>query len=519
MAPDPVIRLEGVTKRFGGIKALDNVSLAVEPGEVHAVVGGNGAGKSTLMKLLAGIHEPDSGTILLQGQPVRITSPRDAEALGIAMVFQELNLFPTLSVAANVFMCSESTRGGIFLDERTMHARVREVLDQLHVDIDPRTRVESLPIGQQQIVEIARAIHQGTRLVIMDEPNSALNDEESRALFAIIQRLKGNGITVLYVSHRLEDVFAVSDRISVLRDGHYVGTWRAAETTIEEIVTAMVGRRLGELFPPRTPLPADRETVLTVSGMQLQPGVEPVTFAVRRGEVLGFAGLEGAGVQYIFHSLFGLAGKPQPGCSVRYLGREFSRLTPPALIENGWAFIPANRREEGLMLNWPIFKNASLARLRHLVTRTGLFDHKQERSLANQYIGQLAVATDSVEKAVINLSGGNQQKVVLAKWLATEPSLIILNDPTRGIDIGAKRDIYALIRTWADQGYTILFSSSEVEETIGVSDRLLVLYKGRIIREFDAAHATKEEVMRYVLGGEANLPASQGAGAAVAQEA
>lgn len=498
---DVIIRLEHVTKRFGGVTALSDVSFSIRRGEIHAVLGENGAGKSTLMKLLAGVQEPDSGRIWINGRVVRITSPRAAEALGISMVFQELNLFPTLSVTANLFIGNELRRGGMLLNERAMREQAQRVLDTLSVDLDPTAKVGSLRVGQKQIVEIARAIHQGTSAVIMDEPNSALNEHETKALFSIIRRLKSQGITILYVSHRLEEVFAISDRITVLRDGHYIGTWKTAETTIEETVTNVVGRQLGEMFPPVASIPVDREVALSVDGMRIGSGDSPISFQVRRGEILGFAGLEGSGVQDVLTGLFGLSDKRNRDGEVWFNGRKLDARTPPALIQQGWAFIPANRREEGLMLEWPILRNVSLAIIGRLANKLKLIKQGQEREVSTTYIEQLNIATDSLEKKVLNLSGGNQQKVVLAKWLATRPSLIILNDPTRGIDVGTKRDIYSLIRGWAEQGYTILFTSSEIEEILGLCNRVLVFYKGRIVHQVEAADTNKEEIMRYVLGG------------------
>ena len=495
-----IIRFENITKRFGGVTALNDVSFGIRPGEVHAVVGENGAGKTTLVKLLAGVEQQDSGRIIINGEEIQIASPRIAEQLGISMVFQELNLFLPLTVAANIFIRQEVKTGGFFLNEAEMHHRSKEVLDTLMGDIDSRTKIEELSVGQRQTVEIARALYRGTSVIIMDEPNSALTDRETQALFEIIRQLEGQGITVLYVSHRLEEVFTIADRITVLRDGRYMGTWDRKETTVEEIVSKVVGRRLGEIFPQRPPLPEGQAVTLSVTGMTLGDNIEPVEFQARRGEVLGFAGLAGSGVQEIFSKLFGL--EKQDGSEIRFHGELQAKLSPTKLIDRGWAFIPANRRDEGLMLDWPIRKNISLVIIRRLLNRLGLIDYARERARTETYAERLNIITDSLDKRVNTLSGGNQQKVVLAKWLASEPKVLILNDPTRGIDVGTKHEIYQLVNGWAQQGFTILFTSSEIEEILGLCDRILVLYKGRIIREFQTNQTDKAEVMRHVLGGD-----------------
>jgi ribose transport system ATP-binding protein len=495
-----IIQLDKITKRFGGVTALDDVSFGIRAGEVHAVVGENGAGKSTLMKILSGVHQPDEGKIFIDDKEVAISSSRVSEELGIAMVYQELSLFQPLTVAANLFVGRELNRG-LFLDERGMRRHTSEVLERLLVDIDPKSKVETLSHGQQQIVEIARAVSRGTRIVIMDEPNSALNQHETKALFQVINNLKDSGITILYVSHRLEEVFAISDRVTVLRDGHYIGTWDAENTTIEEIVTNVVGRRLGEIFPEKA-RSVNGRIVLSVDGLKLKDDTEPIGFMVRKGEVLGFAGLEGSGVQDVFSALFGLK-KFESEWDLIYQERKVRYISPEHLINLKWAFIPAERRAHGLMLDWSILKNVSIVIMDRIESAIGLLKHKLEREVTQKYVDELDIATESIEKEVGNLSGGNQQKVVLAKWLATQPEFLILNDPTRGIDVGTKQEIYRLIQSWADQGYTILFTSSEIEEVVGLSHRILAFYRGEIIHEFDAEGTTKEEVMHYVLGGEA----------------
>jgi ABC-type sugar transport system ATPase subunit len=377
-----------------------------------------------------------------------------------------------------------------------------KVLNSLMVDIEPTEKVENLSTGQKQIVEIARATHRGTKVVIMDEPNSALNDEETKVLFRIIKNLKECGTTVIYVSHRLEEVFKIADRISVLRDGQYMGTWDIKNVSVEDIVAQVVGRRLGEIFPPKKFASKDSKVSLEVKGLHLNGDQTPIEFSIRKGEILGFAGLQGSGVQEIFDKLFGIE-KHAGDLEVLFNGKKIKKIDPVELIGNGWGLIPADRREEGLMLDWSILKNVSIVIVGRLLNRLGLINHRKEREVSEDYINQLSIATDSIDKKVINLSGGNQQKVVLAKWLSTEPKLLILNDPTRGIDVGTKQEIYRLIANWAKQGYTILFTSSEIEEVLGVSHRVLVMYKGKMVKEFSAKQADKEDVMEYVLGGAA----------------
>jgi ribose transport system ATP-binding protein len=512
-----IIRLENITKRFGGVTALNDVCFGIAAGEVHAVVGENGAGKSTLMKLLAGVQEQDSGKVFINGTEVQLDSPRAAEEFGISMVFQELNLFGPLTVAANIYIRREIKTKNGFLDEAAMIRESQVILDTLGVDIDPKAKINSLSVGQKQIVEIARALSRGTHVIIMDEPNSALNDKETQALFDIIRSLKERGLTIIYVSHRLEEVFTISDRISVLRDGKYIGTWGIQEISMEEIVTHVVGRCLDDIFPERPPLSPENEVTLSVKEMVSRDPAEAITFSARRGEVLGFAGLEGSGVQEVFNRLFGLE-KITAG-EIFFNGARQKNLSPAVLIRKGWAMIPANRRDEGLMLDWSIKKNVSVVIIERLLSQLGLIDWVKEKEVAIDFIGKLNIATESVDKIVGQLSGGNQQKVVLAKWLATNPTVLILNDPTRGIDVGAKHEVYQLINNWAQQGFTILLTSSEIEETLGLSDRILVMYRGKIIREFQAKQTNKAEVMKFVLSGEAAESGSGGNLTAVALHA
>lgn len=528
------IQLDRVSKHFGGVTALDQVSFEIRRGEIHAVVGENGAGKSTLMKLLAGVHEPDDGEIQIDGRSARWKNPREARQQGISIVFQELNLFPHRTVAANVFVNRELMSRWGWVDRRAMREATKRALSKLNVPLSPDALVGPLTIGEKQLVEIARTLDQRSRIVILDEPNSALNEAESQRLFEIARRLRERSITIVYVSHRLEEVFAIADRITVLRDGRFQGTYATAETTIPQIITAMIGRRLDNSFPPR-PTPAiPGPVVLQVRELRQGTRLGPISFTARAGEILGFAGLEGAGVEELFQVLFGLSpmtggqisldevsgastccrhpagSSPMKSCrqdagsTLPFIDRckPYRPASPFAAIRRGLALIPASRREQGLMMDWSIARNATLLVLDKLLNRLGLIDRRAVRRTADQFVQRLGIATDSLDKKIVNLSGGNQQKVLLAKWLAADPAILLLNDPTRGVDVGAKWEIYELCQKLAADGMTILITSSEAEEILGLADRVLVLSKGKVLREFQRGEATKAELMHAMAGGE-----------------
>ena len=498
MPDDTCIRLHHVSKRFGGVTALDEVSFGIRRGEIHAVVGENGAGKSTLMKLLAGVHEPDDGEIQLGGRTVRLSNPREARRQGISIVFQELNLFPHRTVAANVFANREliGRWGGV--NRRAMREATRRVLSELDVRLSPDALVGPLTIGEKQQVEIARTLEQQSQIIILDEPNSALNEAESQRLFDIIRRLRARGITIIYVSHRLEEIFAIADRITVLRDGRYQGTYETAETTIPRIIAAMIGRSLESSFPQRPKESTPGPVVLRVRELRCEARLGPVSFTARSGEIVGFAGLEGAGVDDLFRVLFGL----DPLTSGQIVVRDEPQrpTTPLAAMRRGWALIPESRREQGLMMDWSIARNTTLLVLDKLLSRLGLIDRRQVRATTAHYVERLGIAIAGQDRKVAQLSGGNQQKVMLAKWLATGPAILILNDPTRGVDVGAKAEIHGLCRQLVAQGMTLLVSSSEVEEVLGLADRVLVLSRGKIVHEFQHGSVTKAQLLHAMAG-------------------
>jgi len=491
-----LLELSGIDKRFGGVHALDNVSFNIHAGEVHAIVGENGAGKSTLMKILAGSYKPDAGQILLNGEMVEFNTPRDSHAAGISIIYQEFYKFPALTVTANIFAGRENTTYG-FLNDKNMRARAKNVFDRMGVQIDLDATVKYLSLADQQLIEIAKALVYEGALVIMDEPNSALTDKESQALFEIIRRLKAQGITILYVSHRLEEVFQISDRITVLRDGKYMGTWRKEETNIPFIISRMIGRTLNETFSERVQ-EAVQEKTLEVHNLSKTGKINSASFFVRKGEVVGFAGLEGSGIRDLFHIIFGLD-RLDSG-EIWYQSKKTDIKFSGDAINLGWGLIPANRRDHGLFMRWSVKENISVAIYKRMMNRLGLLRDPIMAKTATAYINKLNIATDSTDKPVFDLSGGNQQKVVLAKWLATKPKLIILDDPTRGIDVGAKNEIYNLINELSHQGISILLNSSEIDEVLGLSDRILVMRQGSIIKEFAHGDANKAEVMRYVSG-------------------
>ena len=497
MAEKTILKLKDISKRFGGVQALNGVSFEVDRGEVHAILGENGAGKSTMMKILAGVHPQDSGEIYLNDELVEIKTPTDAQELGIEIVFQELNLFPQLSIAANIFINREPRHLGM-MDESFMEKETTKYLKMMEVDFDPKMIVGKLAPGERQMVEIARALGHNAKILILDEPNSALNQKETEELFEIIRHLKKQGVTVLYISHRLEEVFEIADRITVLRDGGYEGTWSVKETSMEMIVTKMIGRKLEETFPDWEPVGCDAPITLQVKNLSKLNQLESLDFDLHKGEVLGFAGLQGCGIENIFQILFGLE-KATTG-EIIYGGITRLSEKPSEAIKRGWGMIPAERRTQGLIMNWPIKSNVSIVVIDSLLGMFGLVNNKKEKDLVDSSVEKYRISTDNINKSVMDLSGGNQQKVVIAKWLSSKPNVLIMNDPTRGIDVGAKAEIYKLIRELASQGIAILFTSSEIEEVIGLSDRIIVLYKGRKVKEFACHEADKERVMGYVAG-------------------
>ena len=492
----PVFRLDRVTKRFGGVVAVEDVAFDLRPGEVHALVGENGAGKSTLMKIVDGLYGPDKGTVEVGGEAASFSSPRDAEAAGIAMIPQELDLFPELSVAENLFVGRKRPRtrwGG--LDWEAMRAEAHKRLESLGVRLDATAAVKRLSAAEQQIVAIARALVGEARAVIMDEPTSALTEREASQLFGIIKDLTAANVGVVYISHRLEEIFEISDRITVLRDGHHIETAPASDLDAEELVRLMVGRPLNELFTRSQSSPG--ETTLEVRGLTRNGEFQDVDLTLRRGEILGLAGLVGAGRTELAQTIFGIR-HPDSG-EVLVDGEEAKIRSPQAAMERGIFYVPEERRSQGLILPFSIKNNITLSILDR-ISRLG-FVPRSERSIADRYMGELSIKGAEASDPVSRLSGGNQQKVVVAKSLAREPNVLLLDEPTRGVDVGAKSEIYRLMDDLAEEGKAILLISSELEEVLSMTDRILVMREGRISGEFSRDEATQENVMTAATGG------------------
>jgi ribose transport system ATP-binding protein len=489
----PLVRMRNIHKAFGPVKVLEGVDFELLPGEVHALMGENGAGKSTLMKILTGIYAPDAGSIEVDGQPVSITSPADAEKYGIAIIHQELNLIPALSIADNLFLGREVHRFGL-LNRKAMDTRAKEWLDRVGMTkLDPATRIERLSVGQQQMVEIARALGQKARVLIMDEPTAALTESETTTLFKLIRELREQGTGIVYVSHRMEEIFALCDRISILRDGQFVGTRDVPGLAFDEVVKMMVGRTLDARFPTRTPTIGDvRLNVEHITGGMVQD----VSFALHAGEVLGVAGLLGAGRTEMARLLFGLD-KLESG-SVTLDGKVVTPKSPSEAIHAGFGFVTEDRKAQGLVLDLSLRENVSLPRV---PAHAGLVDRGTEKKQTSGLIDALKIRTRDMELDVRALSGGNQQKVVLAKWLALKPRVLILDEPTRGVDVGGKAEIYHIINQLAEQGVAILMISSELPEVLAMSDRILVMHEGHATALLDAHGATQEAVMTAATGG------------------
>ena len=485
----PLLRMRGISKAFPGVQALMGVDLDVRAGEVHAVVGENGAGKSTLMKILAGVYQADAGTVVLDSQAAHIENPRQAMALGIAMIHQELNLAPNLSVAENIFLGRVPARLGL-VDWAGLDRRTQALVKRLDIDFDARALVEDLSVARQQMVEIAKALSLDARVIIMDEPTSALTERETATLFEIIGRLKAQGVAIVYITHRLEEIFRVTDVVTVLRDGQLVGSSAIADTTPAQLISQMVGRELTALYPKQHVKIG--EPVLEVRHLRRAGVLFDVSFVLHRGEILGLAGLVGAGRTELVRALFGA--DPMDGGDVRIAGKQVHIRHPRDAIRLGLGFVTEDRKLHGLILGMTVRENTTLASLPG-VSRFGFINFSRERTLAADYVRQLDIRAQGVEQEVVNLSGGNQQKVVIAKWLATQPRILILDEPTRGIDVGAKAEVHGLMSRLAATGVSILMISSELPEILGMSDRILVVRQGRISAEFTRQEASQEKIL------------------------
>jgi len=494
-----LLEMRGITKRFPGVMALQSVSLSLRAGEVLALMGENGAGKSTLMKVLGGAYSPDEGTILVDGHPVTLRSVRDARRLGIALIHQELMLAPNLDIAANIFLGNEAPAPRLFapVSRGAFSRRTTELLARVGLRVPPNTPVSALTTGQMQMVEIAKAISLDARIIVMDEPTSSLTASESAHLFAIVRQLRDEGLGIVYISHRMEEVLQLADRITVLRDGRYVGDLPREAATHMAIVAMMVGRELsGHYFPSRH-APLSAEVVLEVTDLVVPGARTRVSFSARRGEILGFAGLVGAGRTELMQTIFGIT--PALGGSMTLQGARFAPRTPRDAIDVGVLLVPEDRKRHGLVLPMSVAENTTLPSVERLA-HWGRLDRAAERRLAEQQAARLRTKTPTVLHKVINLSGGNQQKVVLAKWLALNPRVLILDEPTRGIDVAAKAEIYQEIMALAERGITILVVSSELEEVIGLCDRVIVMHEGRVVGSVPRERLTQERVAGLMTG-------------------
>ena len=494
VAVTPLVSAQKVSKSFPGVRALHEVDFELQPGEVHALMGENGAGKSTLMKILAGVYTPDSGEIFVDGKPQSFASPREAQAVGIGIIHQELQLMNHLTVAQNIFIGREPKQAfGLLLDERALNATAREWLAKLHVVIDPRTTVGSLTVAKQQMVEIAKALSYNSRVVIMDEPTAALNDAEIAELFTVIRDLKSRGVGIVYISHKMDEIKRISDRVTVMRDGELVGTVDAASTSIETIISMMVGRSLGDL-KRETGRAAREETALEVTRLNCGPLVRDVSFNVKRGEILGFAGLMGAGRTEVARAVFG-ADRAKSG-EICVHGKPVAIRSPAQAVAAGIGYLSEDRKRFGLATGMDVSANVVMAHLSEFLAMRVFLKKREIAETVAKFIKLLNIRTPSAHQQVKLLSGGNQQKVVVAKWLARDCDILFFDEPTRGIDVGAKSEIYKLLRSLADTGKAIVMISSELPEILRMSDRIVVMCEGRITGELSANEATQEGIMQ-----------------------
>ena len=497
MSDQPILSLRNISKSFFGNKVLDAIAFDVDPGTVHAVVGENGAGKSTLMKIIGGIYTRDTGEIRIEGKPIDCSTPIKAMREGISVVHQELSLAENLSVAQNVYSNREPVNAFGFIREKELNRNVKTIFDRMGIAIDPRELAGNLSVAQQQLVEIAKALSQDAQLIIMDEPTSSLSEKEVDYLYTIVDGLKADGLTLIFISHKLDEVFRVADRISVLRDGKLVGTVETANSDTDEIIRMMVGRHMDDLYPPKS-TNIGTDTIFEVRGLCRDGVFKDISFALKKGEILGFSGLVGAGRSEVARSLFGA--DPFDDGEIRLNGQVVEIKNPKDAIRQGLCYLTEDRKLLGLFQSETVMWNIVSASMRKFINRWGFYRQSAIKELSQNYLKKLDIRPANDEINVLSLSGGNQQKVLMAKWLSAKPKVIIVDEPTRGVDVGAKSQIHMLLRELAESGIGVIVISSEQPEIIGVSDRILVFCEGQITKDFGDEPVTQESIMKFASG-------------------
>jgi len=499
----PVLKMEGISKRFPGVQALDNVMLSVQPGEIHGLLGENGAGKSTLMKILSGVYTRDSGHIYLDGKPIEPSNPHHAQMLGITIIYQELNLMPNLTVAENVFIGREPNRG-TFVRWGALRQQTRDLMSNLGVNVAPGVTVRNLSVAEQQMVEIARALSVKSRVIIMDEPTSSLTENEVEHLFSIMRGLKAQGMGVIFISHRMDEIFKICDRFTVLRDGQYVGTKDITSATVDDIIRMMVGRPVSEFFHKEAARLGDVALEVRNLSKEKDPnnpnavGLSNISFNVRAGEIVGLAGLVGSGRTDLARCIFGVDRRTSGEIFIN--GNRVAVHSPQDAIRAGMGFVPEDRKQQALFLAMSVQDNVKMASFGD-VARSGFISGRAQVRHVQDYVKSLSIRLARLDQQVLDLSGGNQQKVVIARWLALKPRILIVDEPTRGIDVGAKAEVHALMSQLAREGVAILMISSELPEVMGMADRLLVMREGRMVGEVSRAEATPEKMMTLMTTG------------------
>ena len=495
---DVILTMKGIDKKFPGVQALSHVDLEIREGEVLALMGENGAGKSTLMKVLTGIYKKDAGTISYEGREVEYSNPREAQENGIVIVHQELNMMGHLTVAQNIFIGREP-KNGFLIDDAKMNSEAKKLFDQLNIDIDPKETMRRLTVGKQQMCEIAKAISHKAKVIIFDEPSAALTESEIEQLFKIIRSLRDQRMGIVYISHRMDEIKKITDRVTVMRDGCYVGTLITEECTKSDIINMMVGRVIFEAPKTESRVPPDAPVVLKVEHLNAGRMVQDVSFELHKGEILGFSGLMGAGRTEMARALFGA--DPRESGDIYIKGNKVNIKTPQDAVQNGIGYLSEDRKRYGIVLQKSITENTTMTCLPRYC-KSGFIDKGTEKKVTQQYVDTLKTKTPGIDQLVINLSGGNQQKVVIAKWLLTNPKVLILNEPTRGIDVGAKVEIYKLMEELCQKGIAIIMVSSELPETIGITDRILVFRDGQIRGEFNRKEFTQKSILQIAVGGD-----------------